>query len=234
MTDREGIGDPAPALPAYKSRLNAVMSMKADGGASSVDKTGAPKGHGAGMGKGFIEAQLVWDRAFAEAIHGAMDQRPGHSVIAFLGRGHVEYNHGVVHQLADLGVFNTATAIAVFPGPDCSIEADADGRPIADLVYGLPAPFVEHAPKPRIGVFIKQAEGDGAEITRVSPDSPAEKAGFMVGDIVMVAAGHPMKQASDLGTAIRRHRWGAWLPFVVKRGEGTLELVAKLPNAPPS
>ncbi|MGZ0188356.1 MAG: ChaN family lipoprotein, partial [Alphaproteobacteria bacterium] len=213
---------------------NAVMSMKADGAALSGEKTAAAKGHSASMGKGFIEAQLVWDRAFAEAIHGAMDRRPGHSVIAFMGRGHVEYNHGVVHQLADLGVFNTATAIAVFPGPDCSVDADADGRPIADLVYGLPEPFVEHVPKPRIGVFIKQAEGGGAEITRISPDSPAERAGFMAGDIVTEAAGHPMKRASDLGTAIRRHTWGAWLPFTVKRGDETLELVAKLPTAPPS
>lgn len=244
--DRRGISDPAPAPPAYLEKLSAVMDQKATRSADAPkdsDHAGvAPKPESAedkekaakALAR-FAEAQLVWDRAFAEAIAGGLERHPAKPVVGFMGRGHVEHGHGVAHQLNDLGVTAVASAIAVFAGEDCELATDSAGRPLADLVYGVPAPQPEPAPPPRpkIGVFIQNApEGAGAEITRVSKDSPAEAAGFQAGDVVTEAAGKTVKTAADLGATIRRHHWGAWLPFSVKRGDETLELVAKLPKAP--
>ena len=131
---------------------------------------------------------------------------------------------------------NVVSAIAVFVGEDCGLERDDVGAPVADYVYGLPAsqPEPDAPERPRIGVFIQDAGESGAEITQVSPGSPAEAAGFKSGDVVKTAAGRTVAGAGDLGAAIRAHSWGAWLPFAVSRGGEMLELVVKLPPAPPS
>ena len=247
--DRLGIGDPAAALPEYRTKLGEILGMKASGAAPEFEKRDGD-GHGDGKGENphkpdaakksqmaerFIDAQLVWDRAFAEAIAAALKANPGQPVIAFMGRGHVDYGHGVKHQLQDLGVTNVATAIPLDGGEGCHLDADAAGRPLADLVYGLPERHEEPkpAPRPKIGVFIANAEGGGASITRVSADSPAEAAGFMAGDVVSLAAGQPVARAADLGAAIRRHSWGAWLPFSITRNGEAMELLVKLPASPP-
>lgn len=244
--DRQGLGDPAPALPAYRERLDAVLDQKAAAGPprDATHKDAAPKDSAhqnaapdpAKMRDRFIEAQLVWDRAFAEAIQAGLAAAPETPVVAFMGRGHVEFSHGVAHQLADLGVFNTAAAIAVFTGEDCAVDADSAGRPLADLVFGAPSPDPAPPPpaRPRIGVYIQDAAEGGAEIARVTADSPAAAAGFQAGDIVVEAAGQPIRKAAELGAAIRAHTWGAWLPFKVMRGGEALELVAKLPKGPHS
>lgn len=252
--DRLGVGDPAPALPAYEEKLAKVIGAKATAGHGGsgktaekgddaatkadkeADKPAADKKPDAAAAKQrFIEAQLVWDRAFAEAIQKGRAARPDKPVIAFMGRGHVEHGHGVQHQLQALGETNVATAVAVFVGDDCALPHDADEKPIADFVYALPEPGPAPAlpVRPKIGVYIQDAkDSGGAEISRVRPESPADKAGFKAGDVVVVAAGQPVKRASDLGAVIRSHNWGAWLPFKVKRGEEELELVAKLPALP--
>jgi len=252
--ERRGVSEPAPAGPAYRERLRAVLEAKSAVGAMPPagrhgEKDAAPKdspheGHGAHQNTPaideaqldrFVAAQQVWDRAFAEAIAKGRAERPGRPVIAFMGSGHVEYGHGVSWQLADLEVGPVRSAVAVFNGPDCAIEADSAGRPVADLVYGLPARIAEPGPppRPRIGVFIKDAETGGAAITRVTEGSPAEVAGFLAGDVVTEAAGREVRNAAELGAAIRAHTWGAWLPFAVARNGEALELVAKLPKAPP-
>ena len=243
--DRRGISDPASALPEYKTKLGEILGMKTSGAAPEFkERHGESKGESphkpdaekkAQMAKRFIEAQLVWDRAFAEAIAAALKANPGLPVIAFMGRGHVDYGHGVKHQLHDLGIMSVATAVPLDSDEGCHLDADAAGRPLADLVYGLPERHEEPqpAPRPKIGVFIANAEGGGASITRVSPDSPAEAAGFMAGDVVSLAAGQPIARAADLGAAIRRHSWGAWLPFSITRDGEALELLVKLPASPP-
>jgi len=248
--DRLGIGDPAAALPEYKTKLGEILGMKSRGAAPEFEKRHGD-GHGEGEGENphkpdaakqsqmaerFIEAQLVWDRAFAEAIAAALKANPSQPVMAFMGRGHVDYGHGVKHQLLDLGVTNVATAIPLNAGEGCHLDADAVGRPLADLVYGLPERHEEPqpAPHPKIGVFITDSEGSGARITRVLADSFAETAGFKVGDVVSLAAGQPVARAADLGTAIRRHSWGAWLPFSITRNGEAMELLLKLPASPPS
>lgn len=232
--ERFGLSDPAPALPAYMETLDVVLQQKnAAGDDKQPDAEATAKA--ATMRLRFAEAQLVWDRAFAEAIKGGLEHDPAAPVVAFMGRGHVEYGHGVAHQLADLGVFSVASAIAVFVDEACALEADSAGRPIADLVFGVAPPPPEPPPpaRPKIGVYIKNApESGGAEITKVSEASPAEDAGIQVGDVVTEAAGQKVATAAELGAAIRAHFWGAWLPLVIKRDGQDIEVVAKLPKAP--
>jgi uncharacterized iron-regulated protein len=84
---REGVGNPAPASHEYRATLREAMGA-----------------HGHAMPAGqldhFIDAQLLWDRAMAEAIAAQRGRR----VVALMGGGHVEKLQGVPRQLAALGV----------------------------------------------------------------------------------------------------------------------------------
>jgi uncharacterized iron-regulated protein len=85
--DREGVGTPAPASAAYRTTL--MQAMGEHGSKMPL----AQRAH-------FIEAQLLWDRAMAEAIAAQRGRR----VVALLGKGHIDGLQGVPRQLRALGV----------------------------------------------------------------------------------------------------------------------------------
>jgi len=66
---------------------------------------GAPKAPGLDDPRfaNFVDVQVTWDRAMAEAsakaLHGNNAQ-----LVAIVGRGHMDYGFGIPHQLKDLGV----------------------------------------------------------------------------------------------------------------------------------
>ncbi len=94
-------------------------------------------GHGAAAGRlkvaNFVAAQLVWDRAMAEAIAQARAARPDARIVALMGLGHIENGWGVPHQLAALDIRSVASAVPVEAGGDCAVV----GRGYADLIVGL-------------------------------------------------------------------------------------------------
>jgi len=124
LSEREGVGDPAPATAAYRARLLPWFRQ-------------GPMG-GSGMGADsprfarFVRAQQFWDRAMAEAIVARLD---GRLVVGIMGSGHVEYRDGVPFQLAALGVRDVATAL---PWPE-DTEVPGDDPAIADLLFGVAA-----------------------------------------------------------------------------------------------
>ena len=115
--------------PAYRDRLfESFKEHPAGGEAASADSERFGR---------FVQAQLFWDRAMAEAIAGARrdGQRP--LVVGIMGSGHVEYGDGVPYQLAALGVDDVATAL-----PWCAdTDYPVDHPQIADALFGVtPSP----------------------------------------------------------------------------------------------
>ncbi len=92
LSDREGIGTPAPPSDAYRADLADAMA-----GHGGPKMTPDRLAH-------FIDAQLVWDRAMAEAIAAQRARAPTRQVVAIMGAGHLQSRYGVPHQLDSLGV----------------------------------------------------------------------------------------------------------------------------------
>jgi len=65
---------------------------------------------------------------------------------------------------------------------------------------------------------------EGVEITRVEPDSPAEKAGLKVGDVVVQYNGEHVEGMEQFGRMVRETPAGRRVTMQVSRG-GTLQLV---------
>lgn len=215
-SEREGVGDPAPASPSYRDRLFEWFKTHPDEGAE-------PNANSERFSH-FVEAQIFWDRAMAEAIAGALRNKRPPLVVGIMGRGHVEYGDGVVHQLAALRVSDVVTALPWNSGTDCSPPDPG----IANLLFGLVPPAATRAPPPRLGVVVGKAES-GVKIEQVVPQSVAEAASLQAGDVIETAAGVSVSRPADLIAIVRRQAPGTWLPLSVRRGEAAMEIVARFP-----
>ncbi len=123
--EREGLGEPAPISSAYRNFLSEFFALgaHAKGGREAPGELGLSR---------FIEAQLTWDRAMAEAIRDAKSTHPEALVVAVAGRGHVDHGWGISRQLSALGAPAPMILLAVAEPDVPAIAPD-----IADAVFVL-------------------------------------------------------------------------------------------------
>lgn len=214
--ERQGIGDPAPpSLPYVEALTRVYESHRApDSRGEARDDPGLTR---------FIEAQLVWDRAMAEAAataHEADDRL----VVGIVGSGHARFGHGIPHQLAALGIERTVVLLAWTIGEPCeNLSAD-----LADGVFGLTPPIEPAIAPLKLGISVEPTP-EGLRVTAVAPLEIADMAGLSSGDVIVAAAGERMRRPADLAAVVDRQPPGTWLPLVVRR-DGTLKvLIARFP-----
>ena len=216
--ERERLTDPAPAPSAYVSGLAKVYAQHQEETPPTLEDDGFQR---------FVEAQLTWDRAMAEAIAGAREETPQDLIVGVMGRGHLEHGYGVPHQLADLGTTEVAVVLTWTGERPCADLVGADGMPVADLVFGLDPEPAEAAPRgPRLGVTLSLNE-QGVRIDSVAGGSVAEAGGLKVGDIVTEAAGRAVRRPGELAAIVRRQAPGTWLPLAVERAGAALLVLAQ-------
>jgi S1-C subfamily serine protease len=71
-------------------------------------------------------------------------------------------------------------------------------------------------------------EGGGAAIDIVIEGSPAEKSGFVVGDVVKKVRGQDVRDAADLKRLLNELPIGEPIPCTVERAGKDLDLVLKM------
>jgi len=216
-SEREGLSKPAPATPAYEKWLTETYQQHVETAQVGDDAHFS----------GFVAAQLLWDRAFAEAIAKTARAQPDALVIGLIGSGHLRHRYGVPHQLASLGIDDVTVLLPWTEPGDC-----ADLVPdLADAVFGVEAIQEAKPRRPLLGVRIDQADG-GVAIKQVAPGSVAAAAGLREGDVIVEAAGFALHAPGDLQEVVARQAPGTWLPLRVRRGQNELEIVARFPGAP--
>ncbi|MDX5433577.1 MAG: ChaN family lipoprotein [Halomonas sp.] len=209
--ERFGISAPAEALPEYRERLTDIHAHHADGddGEEGLER--------------FIAAQLVWDRAMAAGLAEAAAE--GGLVVALIGQGHLQFGHGVPHQLDDLGIDDHATLLP-WPVEDAECEPLSDG--LAWAVFALAESPLPALPPMTLGVFLAPGER-GVAVRLVVEGSVAETAGLEEGDIVVRAAGERLLEPTDLTRLVRRQPPGTLLPLEVERDGERREVLARFP-----
>ncbi|WP_220250418.1 ChaN family lipoprotein [Billgrantia montanilacus] len=208
--ERFGITAPAEASAAYRERLAEVYAQHPSrGGEEGLER--------------FIEAQLVWDRAMASGL--AEAGKEADLVVGLIGQGHLQYQHGVPHQLSDLGVDNQATLLP------WAVGGEACGPPpegLARAVFAFDDSRHEAMPPMQLGVYTTPHEA-GVEVHAILEGSVAEQAGLEAGDIILQAAGESLARPADLTGLIRQQRPGTLLPLVIRRDGDEREVLARFP-----
>jgi uncharacterized iron-regulated protein len=224
LAEREGVGQPAPPLPAYRNFLRDIYATHV-----------AMQGKSAAKGKanqeesfnGFVDSQLAWDLAMAEGLAKELNRKERPLLVGIMGSGHIRFGHGVPHQLRDLGVTRIASLLPIDLDDECKTL-----RPgMADAVFTLPEKPQPAQEPPRLGVALEDA-ATGLRISSVTAGSLAEKTGLKSGDRLIELAGRPATSSAEAVSAIRRQPPGTWLPLRIMRGDSEQELIVKFPPQP--
>lgn len=123
LSSREGVGDPAGPLAGYRAWLQQVWSDHMPSARRAGDDAFAR----------FLDGQLLWDRAMAEALAAAVREYPDALVVGLMGSGHVVHGYGVEHQLRDLGVIDVGSLLPWDVDSDCTDLVAG----VADAVFGI-------------------------------------------------------------------------------------------------
>lgn len=212
-SDRQGVGRAAPPSEAYRASLKAVFGSHAE-----------PQ-QDAGRFDYFVDAQVLWDRAMAEGIADHLRRRPQDLVVGILGAGHVQFGHGVPHQLDALGVRRHASLMTWLGDQPCAGLSAG----LVDAAFVIPPQPA--AARPRLGVRLEMA-GDTVRIDGVMEGSLAEQTGLKAGDLVLQAGGSPPGDVQQLIRLVQRHPAGTGLPLQVRRGTELLDLIVRFPAQP--
>jgi len=229
--ERMGLSDPASASDAYRDSLAELFAYKqilaeTDEG-EDVPEPDLDEILDSDAFSNFVDAQLTWDRAMAEALAAAHRSDPQAIVVGIVGRGHLEYGYGIPHQLADMGIDDVEVLLPLDSTANCDpLPAElASAVFVVDAESETPVP-----PRPRLGIIIEGSDA-GVRVSQVVEDSVAAQCGLVEGDLIEAAAGFKTTTNASLIEIIQRQAPGTWLPLKVKRGDESLELLAKFPQS---
>ena len=225
---REGISDPKPASEGYRKMLAGVFMQHGENHSETPSEESVSKAMAMPGFSRFVESQLVWDRAMAEAIVSGISKHPQAQFLAVLGSGHMMYRYGVPEQLKALDMPSPNVMVPWDTEFECEyIQAD-----FADAVIGLKSiRFSEQqksSDKPRLGVYLEAADG-GVKIGKVIAGSIADSLELQSNDVITAMAGNVITDVSQVIRIVQATQFGTWLPFTIKRGDELLDRVAKFP-----
>jgi uncharacterized iron-regulated protein len=172
-----------------------------------------------------ISAQATWDATMAHnAVKALQEQGTPETVMVVLaGSGHVAYGVGIARQARSYFQGDITTVVPVNVRQLDGTEVKAVQASYADFLWGVPA---ETAPLyPSLGLSTAPAEGEKAlKVIFVSEKTPAEKAGFKSGDVLLTMDGVAVPDKETLNRLVAGRSWGDESSFTVKRGSATVVL----------
>ena len=179
-----------------------------------------------------VAAQATWDATMAHNAVKALREHGGKDgvMVVLVGSGHVAYGLGIQRHAARWLDGRIASIVPV------NVK-DEDGDPVetvqasyADFLWGLPPVTDPLHP----GLGLSTAVGEKAlRVIFVTEKSPAGRAGFKEGDLLLTMDGTPLPDKETLNRLVAGKRWGDGAVFRVQRGEGVVEVPVLFRRIPP-
>ncbi|MCC2669369.1 MAG: protease Do [Armatimonadetes bacterium] len=91
--------------------------------------------------------------------------------------------------------------------------------------------IIPNSVTPEVAAKLKLSVEEGAVVAEVSADSPSEKAGLKVGDVVVALDGEKVRGAGDLRRVLRNHKAGDVVAVSIRRGEESRTIKVQLTEA---
>lgn len=182
----------------------------------------------------FYEAQSLWDEGMAETLSDYLKSSDGRgkTLLVFTGSGHVVFGFGIPNRFYRRTSipYQTIVLKAWKEKLDEDLTFTETSSPLANFLWitQLNAPDKR---RPSIGVVLKQREDQkGLWIERVIPDSPAEKAGLLSGDQLILVEGKEIAKVKDIHDAVVQKGLGNNINFTLLREGLKKEISITLPS----
>jgi uncharacterized iron-regulated protein len=194
------------------------------------------KSHQGGIAKDFdkfYEAQSLWDEGMAETLSHFFKSPDGEgkTILVFTGNGHVVFGFGIPKRFyRRTSIPYQTIALKVWKeNLDEDFTFTEASSPLANFLW-ITQFIPPEKRRPRIGVVLKQRENQkGLWIERVIPDSPAEKAGLLLGDQLMMVEGKEIAKVKDIHDAIKQKGWVKNIILTIIRDGEKKEIRVTLP-----
>jgi uncharacterized iron-regulated protein len=172
-------------------------------------------GHGNSGLEGFRRVQTLWDETMAESVVRYLESPAGKTrrMVVVAGGNHIRHGFGIPRR-----VFRQLpTSYILIGSKELDIPEDKRDRLMDVEVPRFPMPpydfllFTEYEdlvrPGVRLGVMLEEAEGK-VRVKAVLPNSAAEAAGLLTGDVLLVFDGVPLAENYDLIYEVKQKRPG--------------------------
>jgi uncharacterized iron-regulated protein len=173
--------------------------------------------------EGMYRAQCTWDATMGWNAAKALEKYddPQAIMVVLIGAGHVNYGLGSERQLRVNGFKGRiASLIPVHMADPKGAKLEKVQASYANFVWGVPQQVESEYPS--LGVSLAGKLGkQPTKIIQVSKGSPAEKAGLLVGDVLLTVDGDAVDNFGTLRAIQSRWRWGDATQVKLQRGEET-------------
>jgi uncharacterized iron-regulated protein len=188
------------------------------------------------MFQGMYRAQCTWDAAMGWNALQALKKHGGDRAImvVLIGSGHVAYGLGAERQAKLWFEGPTASLIpAPVSGPCESDTLTTVRASYANFLWGLP-PTTDPL-YPSVGITApEQKSGERYKVIMVADKSPAQAAGFQVGDELVSVDGVTIDDRGVSNRIMAEKRWGDSVVYRVMRDGQEMTLTVYLRRLPPS
>jgi len=153
-------------------------------------------------------------------------------MVVLIGSGHVTYGLGAERQTAPHYDGNIASVIPLEIKDDKDQPVTTVQASYANFVWGLPKP--QDTVYPTLGVSLMGKLGDRpTQLIQISAGSVAERAGLVVGDVLLSIDGQSIDSANTLRKVFAPVRWGDVVTALIERNgkEQKLELPIRRQSA---
>ena len=187
------------------------------------------------MWRNMLSAQATWDATMGYNAVQALKQvnDPKAIMVVLVGSGHVAYGLGIERQARKWFDGTITTIIPVTIGNAERGFVKTTRASYANFIWGLPEEI--DSAYPMLGTSTAVGQGDTERrVILVQPGSPADKAGFKIGDVIVSIDGVALADREAFNRLMAGKRWGDTATFVVRRDAGTVTLVATFRRTAPA
>jgi hypothetical protein len=181
---------------------------------------------------GMLRAQTVWDFTMGwNALQALLDSDADDPImVVLIGSGHVTYGLGAERQTAPYFEGQISSVIPVEIIDDEGVPVKRVQASYANFVWGLPKMTAEIYP--RLEVSLMGPIGDQpTQIIQVSENSVGERAGLLVGDVLLNIDGTPVGSSENLRKIAADWRWGDVVIVDIERDGEPLQMTVPLRRA---
>jgi aminopeptidase N len=162
----------------------------------------------------FYEAQILWDETMAESVDLFLKTHPNVQMVVLAGSGHLAYGSGIPKRAARRNGYDYSITLN-----DADLEEG-----VGDFVL-FPG-TLPGGTSPKLMIFLKEEAGK-VEIAGFPEDSPSEKAGLKIGDMILAIDHQSIHSIEDVHIELLSQKKGEPVKLKILR-KGFLGLTKEM------